>query len=156
MENIWNDSNFDADEFDRREQGGWIIENPQNGNIEFEPFPSDWNRTACRIDIPNEFTMPAGTVAMVHSHPYSTNEKMIECVNAPLWMQEKFPDKVEEVAKKYKNLPSQNDIDLLEDFASQGIIIDGYIIDNDGITQYDSQSTLNNPQTMTTEDRCGY
>jgi len=160
MENIWNDSNFDADEFDRREQGGWIIENPQTGNIEFEPFPSDWNRTACRIDIPNEFTMPAGTVAMVHSHPYSTNEKMFACLaNNELLTPETiltFKDQLEGAAELYQNKPSQNDIDLLEGFASQGISIDGYIIDNEGITKYNDQSNRNDPQTMESNERCGF
>jgi len=93
---------------------------------------------------------------MVHSHPYSTNEKMFACLGIPQSIIDLDPVGFSELVKEYKNLPSENDVNLLKEFESQGFNIDGYIIDQEGITRYDFQTNLDNPQTMGKNERCGY
>lgn len=82
---------------------------------------------------------------------------MIPCVGAPNWMLENFPNKVKKVAQEYKNVPSKNDIEFLQDiFEKTGISLEGYIVDPHGIKKYTKNSVRTDPSTMTDYNRCGF
>jgi hypothetical protein len=57
---------------DRKEHGGFII---RTGNTyTFQPFPSTWNADACGIDVDTTYAIPTGTVAFIHTHPFTAGE----------------------------------------------------------------------------------
>jgi hypothetical protein len=82
FEELWKRSNFEANgviqpQSERREQGGFII-STSAGYI-FQSFPSDWSYGPCSIGFPPDFVPPAGTVAWVHTHPFTLGEQQTSC-----------------------------------------------------------------------------
>lgn len=156
MEELWEASNADAPEFQRKEQGGWIIKDPVTNEISFEEFPPSWARKPCGIDLPANITVPPNTIGMLHTHPFTIGEKMYSCLKAPVAVIQQFQGQFDQVVKKYNNQPSPGDIELMNTFAQAGFDLDGYIIDEQGIVKYDENTVENNSSTMTTHSRCAY
>ncbi|MCH8556569.1 MAG: hypothetical protein LAT84_02045 [Balneolia bacterium] len=153
LNELWELSNYTDNEFDRLEQGGWIVD-AGNGNFVFHEFGDDWLRNACRITHPAEFDIPEGTVAMIHTHPYTVGEEMWACLNVPQEIIDLDPDGFSSIVKKYNNNPSDHDINFLNSLSSIGVNIDGYILDKNGIIKYDKNSTVAEVDLYAI--RCGY
>lgn len=82
FEELWKKSNFEVNgvvqpQSERREQGGFIIST--SAGYVFESFPSDWSYGPCSIGFPPDFVPPAGTVAWVHTHPFTLGEQQTSC-----------------------------------------------------------------------------
>ncbi|MBN2731004.1 MAG: hypothetical protein JXR26_01120 [Balneolaceae bacterium] len=157
MEQLWENSDINAEEFNRREQGAWVIKDPATGEYSIKEFSSAWTRTPCKLIPPENMNLPSNTVGMLHTHPFNTNEKMYSCLGVSESLVQQFKNKFDQIVKKYKNIPSKGDIKFLKDIHDKtGINLDGYIIDENGIKKYDKDTNRNDPSTMTPYDRCGY
>jgi len=91
---------------------------------------------------------------MIHTHPYATDEEMWACLNVPQSIIDLDPDIFGELVETYNNKPSQGDIDFLEDLFENGIEIEGYIIDDNGIIGYNKDINLDDLIDFHT--RCAY
>jgi len=162
FEQLWEESNFGSienpnPERERVEQGGWIVQDPSTGNRSFVEFSSDWQRSTCQIKPPEGFTLPDNVVAVIHTHPFTTGEKMYSCLQVPESLIQQFKSKFDQIVKKYDNRPSSKDVSFLNDISDQtGISLIGYIFDQDGITKYNQNSVSNDSKTMSSHKRCGY
>lgn len=157
LKEMWDKSNPDEqDEFNRIEQGGWILKDPISQQMVFQEFPSSWVRTPCAIVFPQNIVIPSDAVGMLHTHPFTRNEKMYSCLGVSKVLIQQFPNTFNQVVKKYNNQPSPNDIDIIKGFKNAGIDIDGYIIDKQGIIKYDETAKQNDPSTFDKKGRCAY
>ncbi|MCR9133150.1 MAG: hypothetical protein NXI08_11265 [bacterium] len=158
LNEIWEDSNADAtDQFDRKEQGGWIIENPITGKKSFQEFPNSWQRLPCKIEVPESITIPSNTIGIVHTHPFTTGEKMYSCLGAPnMVIAEMIEDVNPDIIEIYENQPSPGDLDMIKTINEHGFDLDGYIIDEQGIVNYDEETVKDDSSTMKNYERCAY
>lgn len=143
--NLFNASNANASNtFDRKEQGMWITKNPTTGEYGFSKFEDGWsNFTPCGMDYA-DIGIPSNTIGWVHSQPFSIGEKMFPCagfteseVSITLQISPNAFDKY-----VYTGAPSTDDqvlINLVED-EIPGLNLKSYIIDKDGITEYNENS----------------
>lgn len=158
FEDQWGKSNADAtDQSDRLEQGGWITEDPISGELGFTEFPSEWTRQPCRIQLPEIITVPNNTVGILHTHPFQLGEKMYSCANLSQTMYQQFQQQFGSVVKTYEGNPSHGDVSLIEqinDASPQ--TIKAYLIDENGITEYDENSDPNDINTSNRHERCGF
>jgi len=148
FEDLWNRSNYgpDVPMSQRREQGGWLIQNA-DGSFHIQPFPTSWRSTPCMIDMPNPLPVPPGAIAMVHTHPYRNGERLTACdlqetpwgFSAPI---------------TYRNDPSTDDEQVLRDLRVNSPQFGGIIIDADKIVAYTGGEGA--PGTEARFDRCGY
>lgn len=142
---LWQASDYELPQPQRREQGGWIFRDA-DGTYRFETFPPEWERKPCSIEVPPGTLPPPGAVGWAHTHPFSNGEKMTECDWQEIPGLGKFP-----IA--YRNAPSQGDDEATKFWRSQGYDILGYMIDADRITVFNGDGT---PQSETPYTRCGY
>lgn len=155
INDLWEGSNFSGNQFDRKEQGGWIIKNPTTNDYSFQEFPSSWVRLACKIEPSQEFTLPSNVIGVIHTHPFSTGEKMWSCLGLSESFINQFKSSLEQAVEKYENTPSPDDIMFLNDINQQtGLDIDGYIIDESGVIKYDKSTDVENVNSMSKFDRC--
>jgi hypothetical protein len=113
---------------DRREQGGWIL-NDGAGGYRFQAFPAEWAREPCAIDIAPGTTPPSGTVAWVHTHPYALGEKLTSC-EAQVTQYGTFH-------LNYTGESSKDDDRVQTYWTGLGYGLRAYIMDGSGIVQYD-------------------
>jgi hypothetical protein len=106
------------------EKGGWVVSN--GTSLRLVPFQNA-TFTACGIDLYE--APPAGTVSLVHTHPW------------PLWT-------VNPCGYVNTGTPSQEDVQALQ---LTGLST-GYFLDDNGIGKF----TSTGGQTATRIDRCGY
>ena len=156
LNQLWTDSNFDAPQEQRLEQGGWIVQDPTTGTVSFQPFPDNWASAPCEIipiTPPGGPTIPDNAVGIIHTHPFETGEQMEACFSEPVATigdQELYPT--------YDNEPSPEDIKTISGLKNAGYDVTGYVIDKDNIVVYDETTDLG-PQSSNPPvqyDRCGY
>ena len=125
FEDLWKDSNYEVNgivqpQSERRERGGFII---QTGNgYTVQPFPADWIYGPCSIAFPLDYRPPAGTVAYVHTHPFTYGEKQTSC------------DPVVPGTSLYQNYPGRSSDGDNKTAGHWGI--SGYLLDADHIARF--------------------
>jgi hypothetical protein len=146
MQQIWDETNASAaDQTQRIEHGGWIIEGA-NG-FSYQPFASTSVLRSCGFEV-NE-PIPPGAIGFIHSHPWRTGEEMRTCGA--------YPDGTYPV---YNGNASHNDIETAKGAERlRWGTGRGYIIDKNGISLF-------SPYTQATDrngggrderyGRCGY
>jgi hypothetical protein len=130
---------------ERRENGSWIIKNP-DGSFGFQEFPSTWTSSPCLISQPPDLWPPLGAVAMFHTHPYAKGELLTECPRQELpgggsWFM------------NYNGESSINDDKIIADLRQKGASVVGIIADANHIVAFDGTGT---PAGTINVDRCGY
>ena len=126
----------------RREQGGWLIRNPDN-TFRFEPFPATYATSPCAIALPMPLPIPPGAVAMVHTHPFRNGERMTSCD----WQETPYGT----FPVTYRNTTSMDDDQVLRRLQTTGAPeLIGIMIDADKIVAYNAGPTESSFQ------RCGY
>ncbi len=158
LKEIWENSNTEAtDQNERKEQGGWIIENPITGNKSFQEFPPSWQRLPCKIQVPESISIPANAIGIIHTHPFTTGEKMYSCLGAPnMAIAEMIANLDTTILNIYDNQPSVDDLEMIKTINEEGFDIEGYIIDEQGIVNYDEETIEDDNDTITTHERCAY
>lgn len=143
FEDLWNQSRMNLEQSQRLESAAWIVQNA-DGSRHMVPF-SYTQRNACAVN--GNFFPPPGAVGFVHTHPFTTGERMTAC--GPMTYETPNGQSHVVVGRDgqplyhtYNNQPSPRDRHLL-----QGVInhvrkargeppLDGYVLDNEGITRY--------------------
>jgi hypothetical protein len=159
FESLWNQSGMNLQQSQRLESAGWIIQNA-DGSRQLVAF-SYTQRNACAVN--GNLFPPPGAVGFVHTHPFTTGERMTAC--GPITYEAPNGQTFVVVGRDgqplyhaYNNQPSPRDRDLLQNVInrvrkSRGEQpLEGYVIDNEGITRY---SGLNGDKDKT-YGRCGY
>lgn len=144
FDRLWSQSGFEKPMAERREQGAWLIQHA-DGTVGWQEFPSTWVRTPCGIDAPSTFVIPEGTIAMVHTHPYSRGELLAQCEKQEL------PGGMS-LYTNYSGNSSIADDDFIKSIretVAPNLV--GIVIDNDEILGYDGSG--GEPQRI---PRCGY
>jgi hypothetical protein len=159
FENLWNQSGMNLQQSQRLESAGWIVQNA-NGSRQLVAF-SYTQRDACGVN--GNFFPPPGAVGFVHTHPFTTGERMTSC--GPMTYEAPSGQTFVVVGRDgqplyhtYNNQPSPRDRDLLQNVINRvrkargEQPLEGYVIDNEGITRY---SGMNGDKDRT-YGRCGY
>ncbi|HEU0055562.1 MAG TPA: hypothetical protein VFQ39_20380 [Longimicrobium sp.] len=142
---IWSKSGFGLPMAQRRERGGWLIRDP-DGSFRLQEFPDSWQTHPCQINVPASATVPAGAVALVHTHPYSRGEQLTGCPT------QSIPG-VGSFHVNYtgdSSIPDDSTMLRLREHVSPAMI--GIMIDNDEIVAYNGSSAAE----PTRRPRCGY
>ncbi|MEO9886920.1 MAG: hypothetical protein ABJR05_09750 [Balneola sp.] len=134
----------DTDQSERVEQGMWITKDPNTGKYGYAELGEGWsNPTACGIDYDNP-SLPPNAVGIVHTHPFSIGEIPYVCrekviskaqIDAFIQINPSFGNQYE-----YKGTPSKEDIKLAEILEGLKPGIKLYLVDKDGISEYDKDS----------------
>ena len=153
MKRLWKDSKYSRDSLDtsRREIGGWIVKEGNTYRFEQYEYDADIQHGPCWTDSP---VPPPGTVATIHSHPFSVGDSYSACGDTSgrfktsdgSWG--RYPGTASGTGyPKPKgdygeldwlfNHPDKPDVPSLD--------IKGFIIDNDGIISYDRTDLQNGP-----------
>jgi hypothetical protein len=160
LNDLWTRSNPAAAQAQRLEQGGWIVRN-WDGSYSMAPFTVT-AQGPCSIK--GNFNAPAGTVAWVHTHPFTSGEVQTICgalklrdPYAPGGFRDAIGPSGQPVYPVYRNTPSIPDRELMSDVnALQAALgrdqLAGVIIDANQTTVY----TENTSDGTTTLPRCGY
>lgn len=139
LENLWVQSNPDANLYQRVEKAGWIVEGSP-GQYSIVQWTGGTENFACGDYTP---TRPSqGTVVgFVHTHPYLVGEGITDCKFASV--------------QTYDGTPSDYDRSAsvqLGQWLGRSAPLPGYIIDKDGYYRYDGNSNTATPRLP----RCGY
>jgi hypothetical protein len=137
---LWQQSNADANLYQRVEKAGWIVEHPA-GQFSIMQWTGGTERFGCG-DYPSIALPMQGTVVgFVHTHPYRVGETITDCALGPV--------------HDYEGAPSDEDratsIHLGAVLGKSGPL-PGYIIDKDGYYRYDGRMNTATPR----RQRCGY
>lgn len=119
-----------------------VSKNPTTNEYAYTMFDQGWsNFTACGIDYSNP-PIPPNVVAMIHTQPFEIGEIPYPCtdiqkskLDAHIQAFPALRDRFE-----YKGTPSPADVTAAAYFKSQKPGIKSYLVDKDGITEYDEQS----------------
>jgi hypothetical protein len=136
-------SNPDAQMKDRREQGGFLV-NHGDGTFGIVPFPPEWSSDPCKINVPDNITSPPGTVALVHTHPYSYHEPLTSCPYQSLPNGTKMP-------QNYNGDTSVDDDETMAALVARYPGLVGIVLDKDHLIVYDGDTS--HTQYI---PRCGY
>jgi hypothetical protein len=139
---LWQQSNPDANLYQRAEKAGWIVESP-TGRFSIIQWTGGTERFGCGDY--TSLTVPPkeqGTVVgFVHTHPYRVDETITDCGLRGV--------------DTYRGEPSdadrQTSVDLGAILGRPGPL-PGYIIDKDGYYRYDGKTNTATPR----RQRCGY
>lgn len=136
---LWNQSNPDANLYQRVEKAGWIVEYPV-GQFSIMQFTGT-ERFGCG-DYRN-IPLPARgkVVGFVHTHPYEVGEMIVDCNLRNLQAYDGTPSEVDRKSSV-----------ALGNYFGLGRPLTGYTIDKDGYYRYDGQSNTATPR----RQRCGY
>jgi hypothetical protein len=146
FKDLWARSNYgpNVPMSERREQGGWLLRNP-DGTFRIEPFPSSWANGPCEINLPNPLTVPAGAVALVHTHPYRNGERLTSCDSQPTpWGS---------MPLTYRNDSSFDDDRVIRAIRQTRPEVIAIIIDAEKIVPFDGSDSDTDEDKL---DRCGY
>ncbi len=142
FERLWDESKTNLSIEQRLEQGGFIVQNPNN-ELGFVDFPEDWQRSACGISIPQNYlnSVPSNTIGVVHTHPFFEGEDTTSlnvCGS--------------DGTNNYQSGTNLDDIDFVAQISNHlsNFSIKGYVIDGNNIVSITSWGAL------TFNSRCGY
>jgi hypothetical protein len=136
-------SNPDAPMLDRREQGGFL-KNNGDGTFGITLFPPEWGSTSCGINVPPGAVIPPGTIALVHTHPYTRGEPQTGCDFQELPNGIRMP-------LNYNGDTSNYDDKTMAELRKHYPQLVGIVLDKDNIIVYDGDPTRN-----MRIGRCGY
>lgn len=142
FERLWDESKTNLSIDQRLEQGGFIVQNPNN-EFGFVNFPSDWQRLACEIVLPDSFlnSVPLNTIGIVHSHPFFEGEDTTS------------PNVCgEDGTTSYTSGTNIDDVDFVAQVATyvEDFSVKSYVIDGSNIVSITSWGYIQN------YNRCGY
>jgi hypothetical protein len=134
-QSLWAQSNYgpSTPQADRREQYSWIVQTSTGYSF----VPIGTTPQPCGMGSAEYLSPPPGTVAFIHTHPWTDGEMQTTC----------GPRQA-----RYFGLPSEDDV-----AAAAQLTLPGYILDTKRITQFDGNSgpaPANAIQSQT--PRCGY
>ena len=142
FERLWDESRTNLSIEQRFEQGGFIVQNPNN-ELGFVNFPEDWQRLACEIIIPENYlnSVPSNTIGVVHTHPFFEGEDTTSpnvCGS--------------DGTSNYQSGTNFGDINFVTEISNHlsNFSIKGYVIDGNNITSFTSWGAI------TPFSRCGY
>ncbi|RNC83008.1 MAG: hypothetical protein ED557_09810 [Balneola sp.] len=151
--NLWADSNGDAsNSSNSKEQAMWVVRDPATGEYGISKFDTGFaNFSQCGFDLTTgNLSVPGNTVGWVHTQPFEVGEVMYSCYNMPkatidLLIQSGLSTYI------YNGVPSVNDINFHAEIESQtGLNLKAYVVDKNGITEFDENSSPleigNNPR----------
>jgi len=81
LQELMDDSNATSDQGERREQGGWIVQNDDGtiGIVRFhEVTGADIEYFYTRIRGVSTGQMPENTIGMIHTHPFTDGERILD------------------------------------------------------------------------------
>jgi hypothetical protein len=152
LNNLWQKGNPEAnDQSERRERGGWIVQNDDGSYdlVEFHEAESDITYTPIDIRGVSASARPSGTVATFHTQPYEPDEIITDTEVIQQYLDENnLNDQydAESVTATYPSEPSE------EDFATaDSLSMKGYLIDGSTVYSYDEVDGVD-----TAVGRCGY
>jgi hypothetical protein len=159
FKDLWNQSGYSLEQHQRREAGAWVVRDPSGSHRLV--YLADAVSTACSIN--GNWNAPEGTVAFVHTHPFTSREVMTAC--GPITRRLSDGREVPLIGKdgapvyhRYGNGPSPADRDLLQNVVNgvrklQGKpALEGFVIDNERITRFTGTNDMKDQG----YDRCGY
>jgi hypothetical protein len=137
---LWQQSNPDANMWQRKEKAGWIVEYPA-GQFSVLAWTGGTESFACG-DYPAQSGPSQGKiVGFVHTHPYSVGEAIANCQLTQV--------------THYKGVPSGEDRKTsirLGAALGMSAPLPGYIIDKDGYYRFQGSTNTATPR----RQRCGY
>ncbi len=142
FEQIWAQSNPDATQSKRIEQGGWIVHD--GSSYSFEPFPNTIVQGPCSIRLVG-VSIPPNAVAWVHTHPYRSGEVQYSCEVARDGSY--YVYQTGRAARA--DVAASKRIEALKPGAGRG-----YTLDRNGITQFSAKTRPGSKDNW--YKRCGY
>lgn len=153
---LWEQSNPDAAQSERREAGGWIVTDGVGG---YDVVPmTDVTAGPCSLTPHDGYAPnpPANAVGWVHTHPFEFNEPAVSCAEF------NYGGNGMIVSRRYPGTASADDA-IIGDRINTRLAamgkqpVDGYVLDKDGIQRFRPVG-LNNGGKIDyrTIKRCGY
>jgi hypothetical protein len=139
LQDLWAQSNPDANLAQRRETAGWVVEYPA-GQFSIVPITTTSSSFGC-ADFIVQFPTTGTVVGFVHTHPYQVDETIIDCDLTSV--------------QDYTGAPSDEDrvaSQLLGSALGRTEPLPGYIIDKDGYYRFEGSRYTATPRLP----RCGY
>jgi hypothetical protein len=159
LADLWTRSNPSAPQAERLEQGGWIVQNA-DGSYGMAPFIVH-SQGPCGIN--GNYNPPSNAVAWVHTHPFTTGERMVSCgaykerdPATGAWSDVIGPDG-RPVYPEYRNRPSIDDHEAVSDMnnalatVGRNLLV-GVVIDHEQSSVYNENAA----EGYTYYPRCGY
>jgi hypothetical protein len=140
LQDLWAQSNPDANLAQRAEKAGWIVEYPA-GQFSVVQWSGGTESFGCgdytSLTVPSQGTV----VGFVHTHPYQVDETILDCKMTNVQDYTGAPSEEDRIASK-----------ILGNFLGRSDPLPGYIIDKDGYYRFQGSTYTATPRLP----RCGY